>query len=74
MPDEPMVVVSMGGIAWDYGRFADFDHAAGSWVVVPGGSKRKARRPLFLQQRSSRLQKRLTQVTMMISFSSCGHA
>ncbi len=42
--DEPLIVVSMGGVPWDYGEFADFDHSAGAWIVVPGGSKRVAHR------------------------------
>jgi UDP:flavonoid glycosyltransferase YjiC (YdhE family) len=42
--DEPMIVVSMGGVPWNYGDFADFDHSDGAWIVVPGGSERVARR------------------------------
>ncbi len=42
--DEPMIVVSMGGVPWNYGDFADFDHSDGAWVVVPGGSERVAHR------------------------------
>jgi hypothetical protein len=42
--DDPMIVVSMGGVPWNYGDFADFDHCDGAWVVVPGGSERVARR------------------------------
>jgi len=42
--DEPMIVVSMGGVPWNYGDFADFDHSDGPWVVVPGGSERVAHR------------------------------
>jgi len=41
---EPMVVVSMGGVPWDYGEFSSFNHSIGAWVVVPGGSERVARR------------------------------
>ena len=42
--DEPMIVVSMGGVPWNYGDFSDFDHSDGAWVVVPGGSDRVAQR------------------------------
>jgi hypothetical protein len=41
--DEPMIVVSMGGVPWNYGDFADFDYSDGAWVVVPGGSERVER-------------------------------
>ena len=41
---EPMIVVSMGGVPWNYGHFTDFDHSDGAWVVVPGGSERVAHR------------------------------
>jgi hypothetical protein len=36
---DPMIVVSMGGVPWDYEDFSDFDHLDGAWVVVPGGSE-----------------------------------
>lgn len=42
--NEPMIVVSMGGVPWNYGDFADFDHSEGAWVVVPGGSERVTQR------------------------------
>jgi len=42
--DELMIVVSMGGVPWNYGHFTDFDHSDGPWVVVPGGSEREAHR------------------------------
>lgn len=42
--DEPMIVVSMGGVPWNYRDFADFDHSDGAWVVVPGGSEREVHR------------------------------
>jgi hypothetical protein len=42
--DEPMIVVSMGGVPWNYRDFADFDHSDGAWIVVPGGSERVAHR------------------------------
>ena len=37
--DEPMIVASMGGVPWNYGDFAGFDHPDGVWVVVPGGAE-----------------------------------
>jgi hypothetical protein len=42
--DEPMIVVSMGGVPWNYDDFTDFDHLDGAWVVVPGGTERNAHR------------------------------
>ena len=42
--DEPVIVVSMGGVPWNYGDFTDFDHSDGAWIVVPGGSERAAHR------------------------------
>lgn len=42
--DEPMIVVSMGGVRWDYDRFLDFEHSEGAWIVVPGGSEREMER------------------------------
>jgi len=42
--DEAMIVVSMGGVPWNYGEFTAFNHSEGAWIVVPGGSKRAARR------------------------------
>jgi hypothetical protein len=42
--DEPMIVVSMGGVPWDYDGFSSFEHLDGSWIVVPGGSDRSLER------------------------------
>jgi len=42
--DASMIVVSMGGVPWDYGGFLNFEHTSGPWIVVPGGSERIARR------------------------------
>ena len=42
--DEAMIVVSMGGVPWDYREFSGFVHADGPWIVVPGGSEGRARR------------------------------
>jgi len=41
---DAMIVVSMGGVPWDYGSFSEFEHSDGPWVVVPGGSERGIRR------------------------------
>jgi len=40
---ESMIVVSMGGVPWDYGGFSSFEHTRGPWIVVPGGSKEGVR-------------------------------
>ncbi len=37
--DASMIVVSMGGVPWDYRSFSNFEHTSGPWVVVPGGSE-----------------------------------
>jgi hypothetical protein len=42
--EEPMIVVSMGGVRWDYGTFSAFEHTAGPWIVIPGGSERRVRK------------------------------
>jgi hypothetical protein len=42
--DEAMIVVSMGGVRWDYREFSEFVHADGPWIVVPGGSEEGFRR------------------------------
>jgi len=42
--DETMILVSMGGVPWNYRGFTDFDHFEGAWVVVPGGSERVVHR------------------------------
>ena len=39
-----MVVVSMGGVPWDYGGFSDLEHRSGPWIVVPGGSENGVQR------------------------------
>lgn len=36
---EPMIVVSMGGVPWDYSGFAKIEHSRSAWVVVPGGTE-----------------------------------
>jgi hypothetical protein len=42
--DGPMIVVSMGGVSWDYRDFSNFEHTEGPWIVIPGGSESRARR------------------------------
>lgn len=42
--NEAMIVVSMGGVPWDYGVFSELEHSDGAWIVVPGGSERGVRR------------------------------
>jgi hypothetical protein len=41
---EPMIVVSMGGVPWDYRNFSNFKHTEGPWIVIPGGSENRAQR------------------------------
>jgi hypothetical protein len=41
---EPMIVVSMGGVPWDYSGFSEIEHSRGAWVVVPGGAEGSIRR------------------------------
>jgi hypothetical protein len=38
--DEPMVVVSMGGVPWDYRSFSERQRSDGPWIVIPGGAER----------------------------------
>ena len=43
--DEAMIVVSMGGVPWNYGEFTDFNHsrrAPGSWFPVDPSERRAA--------------------------------
>jgi hypothetical protein len=42
--DHAMVVVSMGGVPWDYEGMSNFEHSQGPWIVIPGGSEGEARR------------------------------
>lgn len=42
--DGPMIVVSMGGVPWDYRGFSNFEHIEGPWIVIPGGTENRARR------------------------------
>jgi hypothetical protein len=42
--DEQMILVSMGGVPWDYDDFARFPHSNGAWIVIPGGSEGEKRR------------------------------
>ncbi len=50
--DEPMALVTMGGIEWDYGDLAA--EGSGRWLVVPGGSREPRRhgRLVLLPHRS----------------------
>jgi len=36
--DDPMIVVSMGGVSWDAHGFSKTGFDDGPWIVVPGGS------------------------------------
>ena len=45
---DPMVLVSMGGVKWDYGSFDPSDQDEGPWVVVPGGAETERRVGRFL--------------------------
>jgi len=45
---DPMVLVSMGGVRWDYGSLEPPAGDEGPWVVVPGGSDRVQRVGRFL--------------------------
>ncbi len=41
--DDPMVLLSMGGVRWDYGRLTALLDQDRMWVVVPGGAERARR-------------------------------
>ncbi len=36
--DEPMILMSMGGVRWDHGSFEALEAQDRHWVVVPGGA------------------------------------
>ena len=42
--DGAMVVVSMGGVPWDYRMFSDGRSSKGPWIVIPGGAERRFER------------------------------
>lgn len=42
--DGRMVLVSMGGIPWDYSGFRSVEEFSDSWVVVPGGAREQPER------------------------------
>jgi len=42
--DDSMVLLSMGGIRWDYGRLTELENQDRAWIVVPGGSRVARRR------------------------------
>jgi hypothetical protein len=42
--DEPMLLMSMGGVRWDYGPLRGLEDHNRHWVVVPGGAREVRRR------------------------------
>ena len=48
--DDPMVLVSMGGVAWDAGPTASIVVEGGPWIVMPGGTDGAPRRRGHLVQ------------------------
>ncbi|MBD3872126.1 MAG: hypothetical protein IFK91_04265 [Acidobacteria bacterium] len=46
--DEPMVLLSMGGAGWDYGRLDELGSQDRAWIVVPGGGRTARRRGRLL--------------------------
>jgi hypothetical protein len=42
--DDPMVLLSMGGAGWDYGRLDELECQELAWIVVPGGGRTERRR------------------------------
>ena len=42
--DDPMVLLSMGGTGWDYGRLDELGSQDRAWIVVPGGGRTERRR------------------------------
>jgi hypothetical protein len=34
-----MILLSMGGVRWDYGRLNELENQERAWIVVPGGSR-----------------------------------
>jgi hypothetical protein len=46
--DDPMVLLSMGGAGWDYGRLDELEHQDRTWIVVPGGGRSARRRGRLL--------------------------
>jgi len=45
---EPMVLLSMGGAEWDYGRLGELERQKRAWIVVPGGGRTARRRGRLL--------------------------
>ena len=46
--DQPMILVSMGGVRWGFGRLEELEHQDQAWIVVPGGGERMRRRGRLL--------------------------
>ena len=46
--DDPMVLLSMGGAGWDYGRLDELGSQDRTWIVVPGGGRTARRRGRLL--------------------------
>lgn len=46
--DEPMALMSMGGVRWDYGPLSALERQNRFWVVVPGGATKIERRGRLL--------------------------
>jgi hypothetical protein len=46
--NEPMVLMSMGGVRWDYGRMTRLESQDRVWIVVPGGAEEFRRRGRLL--------------------------
>lgn len=42
--DDSMILLSMGGIRWDYGGLSELENQDQAWIVVPGGSRVARRR------------------------------
>jgi hypothetical protein len=48
LEDDPMVLLSMGGAGWDYGRLDELGSQDLAWIVVPGGGRTARRRGRLL--------------------------
>jgi len=46
--EEPMALLSMGGVKWNYERLTNLERQSRAWVVVPGGGCRTKRRGRLL--------------------------
>ncbi len=45
---DPVVLLSMGGVGWDYGRMDELGSQDRAWIVVPGGGRTARRRGRLL--------------------------